>query len=598
MNAGPKRLTDILTATARGRRTTSRGQSEVIAVVLLISIVILGVIAVVVGSTVVLGEMQQSAEVSAAENSMSAFDSELSTVALGNAQSSEMDLGLRSNDGDVYYEDESWLRIDVQSVENGDKEVVNATLGTVVYTNGDTTVASEGGGVWRSDGAGSVMLSRPEFHYRDGTLTVPIVAIDGETGLTNDVQVTQSGDSIARYPNATLGFENQPDEGTVTVTVRSEYYEAWGRYFEQDTDGIVTYDHAKEQVTVLFIVLPERNSFDAGIIATSSNGELAIAGTGAYVNSYDSSEGNYSETRSADGLIQSAGDFKASGNSLVDGDVKADGVVTLQGSTYINGSLWWSEPPEPTDDMKAKVAGDVDWIDTVPTVDPIDPFIGTVATEVEQNNDNDAAANITANELSVTGTETELHAGMYYLNKIELSDGERLVVNTTDGDVTLVVRDYVKLTRGAEIIVEGDGVVHVFMQSENETVVSPTGLGNQAVNFHVGKNAAVDVPEERSSQMQVYGTSDFVATIAGANSGKARFVGLLYAPAGDTGPGYIYVKQGDMYGLAVTGNLTVGQYGAAHYDYGLRTTNGIGSPFSTLEAMHVTEHQVRVASGS
>ncbi|MFC7250303.1 archaellin/type IV pilin N-terminal domain-containing protein [Halomicroarcula sp. GCM10025324] len=599
MNAGPNRLTDRLTAARAGGRTAQRGQSEVLGVVLLISVVIVGALTVVAGGSVILTEMQTNAEVSAAENSLAAFDSEASAVALGNSPSREVDLGLTANDGDLRYHETSWIRVDAYSDEDGTSaEVVNATLGTVEYANGDTTVAAQGGGVWRSDGQGSVMLSRPEFHYRDQTLTMPLVVVDGEPGLSGDVRITRTSEPIRHYPNEANGFLNRPDGGTVTVTVQSEYYEAWGRYFEDETTAIVSYDHPKERVTARFLVLPKRTSVEAGLIATSNNGELAITGTGAYVNSYDSSEGSYNETKAADGLVQAAGDFKASGDSLVDGDVRSGGVVDVQGSAFINGSVSYTDTPAPDATEETKIAGGIKPISGVTAVDSVDEFVDRVATEVKQTNDNDATSLVTADEFAMSGSTATLGSGRYYVHDIELDNDERLVLDTTGGDVTIVVRDYVELSKGGNITVEGDGNVQIFVESEGTTTVSPTGLGNQDVNFHVGKNAAVHVPDEKSSQLSVFGPQQFKMTIAGANNNRASFDGLVYAPGGDTGTGYLYIKQGDLYGLAVTGNLTVGQYGAAHYDYGLQSSGGIDSPFSTLKAIYVTEHQIRVASGN
>ncbi|WP_379690278.1 DUF7289 family protein [Halomicroarcula sp. GCM10025817] len=588
-----------MTAPSVGGREQDRGQSEIFGVVLLFAIVVFGVLAVVVGGTAVIGELRVDAEVSAAERSLATFDSEASAVALGNSPSREVDLGLTANDGELRSHDSSWLRVDVYNDTDGTTtEVVNATLGTVEYENDGTTVASQGGGVWRSDGQGSVMLSRPELHYRDRTLTMPLVVVDGDPALQSDVQITRTGEPVRHYPNATSGLENRPAGGTVTVTVKSEYYEAWGRYLEAETDAIVTYDHARSQVTGLFLVLPGRAALDAGLIATSNNGELAITGTGAYVDSYDSSEGNYSETRAADGLIQAAGDFEASGDSLVDGNVRSGGVVDIQGSAYINGSAAYTSLPAPDATEETKIAGGTRQITGVTTVNPIDPFVDRVAAEVRQNNDNGATPLITAEEFTMSGATAELDAGRYYVHDVELDNGETLVLDTSGGDVTIVVRDYVKLTKGGNVTVQGDGTAQIFVQSEAATTVSPTGLGNQDVHFHVGKNAAVYVPGERSSHLSVIAPKSFKMTVAGANNKRASFDGLVYAPGGETGTGYLYIKQGDLYGLAVVGNLTVGQYGAAHYDYGLQRTGGIDSPFSTLEALYVTEHRIRVTSGN
>lgn len=590
-------LSDDETTRSTARRTRTRGQSEVITVVLLLFIVIISVAAIVASGSSVLGAARDTAEITAAEHAFEDLDADASAVALGTAPSRTTGLGLDANDGEVRYRDAGWIRVDVYSEANGTANVVNQSFGTIEYGQGETTVAAQGGGVWRSDGDGSTMLSRPEFHYRKKTLTLPIVSIDGERDLAKQIQITREREPEQKYPNRSVGLLNPPDSGTVTVTVQSDYYDAWGRYFEEETDAIVSYDHARERVTILFVVLPDRSTFGAGIIATSSTGELAVAGTGAYVNSYDSSVGNYSETKAANGEIQTAGDFLASGNSLVDGTVNSNGTANLQGSTTINGSLYWGEAPEPDSTEKSKVVGSVNRTDGVRTVMPINSFVKNYSEQVEQRNDNDQTTAVSNNQLSLSGSSATLEAGSYYLHDVTL-DGEKLTLDTTDGDVTVIVRDYVKLTQGGNITVVGDGTATFVVAGENDTVVSPTGLGSKQINFHVGKGSDVHVPGEVSSQFRLYGTEEFNATIAGSNSNKANFDGIIYAPAGTTGSGYVYVKQGNLYGLAVTGNLTIGQYGAAHYDYGLSGSTEIRSPFSEIEQLHVTVHHARVAGGT
>lgn len=579
-------------------RASERGQSEVLSVVMLLLIAMLGIAAVVAGGSTVLGEAQQTAEVSAAEHAFEAFDADMSAVALGQSDSRTTNLGLVTTDGEIRHRDSGWIRVDVYEEEGGATEVVNSTLGSVEYTSGQTTVAAQGGGVWRRDGDGSVMLSRPEFHVREKTLTLPIVSVDGDPALTDEIQITRTTSPDRKYPDPSAELLNPPDSGTVTITVQSDYYQAWGHFFEDETDAIVSYDHDRQIVSILFVVLPGQSTFDNGLIATSSTGEMTVGGTGAYVDSYDSSVGNYSQTNSADGEIQTAGSFLASGNAVVDGNVVANGSVELKGSSQINGDLQWGAAPEPDSSEKDQVSGTVTKSDGVRTVNPIDSFVANYTEQVHTTNDNDATPNITDNQLSLSGSSGELDAGTYYLHDLTLN-GDSLVVNTTDGDVQIVVRDYVKLTSGGNITVEGDGTATVVVASENDTEVSPTGLGKKSVNLHVGKGSAVHVPDEVSTQFHVYGPRNFNATIAGSSGANNEAVldGIIYAPAGTTGSGYVYIKQADLYGLAVTGNLTVGQYGAAHYDYyGLEGSTSIRSPYSELNTLHVTVHHATVVS--
>lgn len=575
------------------RRSDDRGQSEVLGVALLLGIVVLTTTILIVYGTAAVARHEGTVAVSQAERGFEQFDSRASRVALGDASVQQVDLGLVDNVGHAHSDDEGWMRVTIHPETEADKEVTNTSLGTVFYRRGETTVAYQGGGIFRTDGAGTTMLSRPEFHYNGETLTLPIVAVDGEPGLTDRVQVTKNGTAVRKFPDPSRNLANRLQSGTITVTVQSDYYEAWGTFFEENTNGVVTYPGG-EQVTVTFFALPNVRKFDVGIIATSGTGELSVAGTGAYVDSYDSSKGDYASTNSTDGSIRSAGDVFTSGDALIDGDVTSGGEVDLDGSSEINGSVEWTDDPEPDDEEKTKINGTVTRIDGVASTPPIDSFVDAYADRVRTNADNDETPHITDNELSISDSPAEIGAGDYYLHNMSL-DGETLLVNTTEGNVRIAVRDWVKLESG-NLTVVGNGTVHLVVQSRNKTTVKPTGLGSKDVNFHVGKKSDVHVPDEDADRLVVFGPRNFSATVAGSNSHKASFVGVIFAPAGADGPGYVYVKQGDVYGLVMTGNLTVGQYGAIHYDRGLNDTLTSESPLSGLEYLHVVVHRVNVTS--
>lgn len=579
-------------AATREPSRADRGQSEVLAVVVLLAVVLAGVLVVAGLGLPAVAETRETAGTTAAERAFVALDGELSAVAHGDAATGRTTLGLTAAPGDLRYRDSGWLRVVVDNETGPPETVANVSLGTVEYRQGTTRVAAQGGGVWRRDGEAAVLRSPPELSYRGETLTLPVVTVDGPQALTDTVRLTRTGPPTRRYPNATAGWTNPPDSGAITVTVHSEYYEAWGRYLEAETDALVRYDHASERVTATFVTLPRRDGFAAGVIATAGTGELRLAGTGAYLDSYNASAGDYATTQSADGRVLVAGDFVATGNALVDGNVRSGGTVDLDGSSTVNGSVYWTASPAPG---PTHVTGSRSRIDGVRSVPPVDTFVDTYAESVRTTNDNADTAVVDDDRVAVTGGSAELGAGRYYVHNVTVDSGS-LTLNTTGGDVVLAVRDYVKLTNDGTVSVVGNGTVHVVVQSRADTVVSPTGLGSRAVNLHVGKGAAVDVPGEVSRQVRVYGTRTFNMTVAGSNGAGngASFDGIVYAPAGETGTGYVYVKQADLYGLVVTGDLTLGQYGAVHYDYGLRGRAEIRPPYSELDRVYVTVHRVRI----
>jgi len=147
--------------------------------------------------------------------------------------------------------------------------------------------------------------------------------------------------------------------------------------------------------------------------------------------------------------------------------------------------------------------------------------------------------------------------------------------------------------------VTGDGVVRVFVESEETTGLSLTGAGNRDVHLGVGKDSDVYVQGQDSPRLRVYATRDFDAAVAGSNSKSASFVGVVYAPAGETGDGRVYVKQADVYGQILTGNLTLGTKAAVHYDRALAGTPLPQSPtVARSEFLHVAVHPVNVTDAA
>ncbi|WP_052367725.1 hypothetical protein [Haloferax sp. ATB1] len=218
-------------------------------------------------------------------------------------------------------------------------------------------------------------------------------------------------------------------------------------------------------------------------------------------------------------------------------------------------------------------------------------------------NDNDVTTLIQNNKLDFGGSDSgTLTNGTYYFEDITLY-GETLTLDTTDGDIVIGVRDYIRVDRkgssGATIEIIGDNTVYVYAASEREVTITRSENNaldrDRDLNLYVAPDALVEVPYDRSPQLRVYGTSDFSMAIA-ANRGKpAAFYGIIYAPAGYHGTGEVYIKQAEVAGAVVTGSMTIGQYGAVHYDEALRMVDLPRSPtVSRLEYLHVGHHQVAV----
>ena len=293
-------------------------QSEPLSVVLLLAITVAGAMAVVAFGSGALADTEQSVEIQRNEHVMTLLDSRGAMVALGEARSER--LSLRASGGGTYRVDESsgWLRVEhVNVTDSGaDETIYNSSLGAVVYENEDTAVAYEGGGVWRTRDGGTTMVSPPEFHYRDATLTLPIIRVtEGGAGTGaggSSLRIAPADDSRQVFPNVTAGptdgtetgapydgsnatYVNPVENGTVNVTVHSEHYRGWAEYFRTRTEGKVSTNGRNEAYVELrtagrvgaFQVPAEGNAVDVRGVKSGHNVSdysLSLAADGHFNN--------------------------------------------------------------------------------------------------------------------------------------------------------------------------------------------------------------------------------------------------------------------------------------------------------------------------
>jgi len=255
----------------RGGQSTDRGQSETLGVVLLLGLTVVGTTLVVALGGGALDTAQQATTVQSTEHAMTLLDARSAMVALGQSDVQTVDLGQTGDGAFTVHQDSGWLRIrHVNYTANKNETVFNRSLGSLVYTSGDTEIAYQGGGVWRIDGNGSArMVSPPEFHYRDATLTLPIIRVHGSTSGGGDTRAVITRTERARrvFPNASAhyptgrSYENPVGTGTLQVTVHSRYYRGWAQYFRARTEGNVSVDRANQTATAELVAVGIMGAF-------------------------------------------------------------------------------------------------------------------------------------------------------------------------------------------------------------------------------------------------------------------------------------------------------------------------------------------------
>lgn len=563
-----------------------RGQSETLGVVLLLTLTVIGASAVVVLGSTAVDDSRNSVAIGSAEHSMTQLDSKASLVAHGSSTTQHVALG-GDGAGEVRVDPSAgWMNVSIVNESTGavkpNGDIMNVTMGAVRYENGDTTIAYQGGGVWKqSDPAGgSVMVSPPEFHYRSTTLTLPLVTIDGDPDIQGRAQITSVGAPSAKYPNATTGRVNPLDKGVVNVTVHSTFYVGWGAYFEERTGGDVYYDHPNQTVVVQLEAPGRTAAVDNALAATAPGGTITLSGNGnnaAYTDSYNSSEGNYTASKSLDGTISTAGDVDMSGNANVTGNLRSGGSVSLDGKSSVGGTVYWTTGFSASSNADWGSDGKISGVSAPPSVDPV------VREEVSirsSTNDNAGTTAISGTELDFGGGDSVVvPPGEYYLEEIDLTD-KNVTFNTTGGATTVAVENYVALDQQSNISVDGDGTVHIYV------------IGDVSLN----KGSSVHVPGQKSHRIWFYGTDDSTFDLQSNQGNENRFTGVIYAPT-DSGNSEIIVKHATVYGALVAGNLDIGTGGIVHYDESLRTSKPLqsGQRVPQLTYLHVSVNEVRVS---
>ncbi|WP_439026510.1 DUF7289 family protein [Haloarchaeobius sp. DT45] len=277
---------------------TDRSQSAVLGVVLLLGIVTIGVVSILVVGGLTLEQQQADSETKRIEYAFLELDHTVDSVALSDGGSGQIDFDLQSKDGTIRRENTG--RITVRA--NG-TEIANQSFGSIEYRRDDTVYAYQAGGVWRGAGDDATMVSAPQFHYRDGTLNLPIPVVSGDEHLSGGtIEATKTG---TRSPVNRVGYI----EGKlVTVEIQSEYYAGWAQYLrERTSDVAVSVDEPNETVVVKLGRPLIDGDFEQGVYATGG----------------------------ADGDVEVDANGNAGG---ITGPVKAEGNIDKKKSNSINGS--------------------------------------------------------------------------------------------------------------------------------------------------------------------------------------------------------------------------------------------------------------------
>jgi len=591
-----------------------RAQSEVIGTVLLLGLTITAIgITAGIGSTA-LADAQSSADIERVEGSMTQVDSKASLVAHGGSTSQRVRLD-PGRDADVRVDGEAGvMRIEVEAEnETGDVETrtKNVTLGAVVYERGDDRVAYQGGGVWRSNGDGSWMVSPPEFHYRGDTLTLPLVTVEGNERLGGSAVVR--GDT--KHPEGLFPSDDVSNPllgGNVTITVESEYAEAWGRFFETRTAANVT-QLSETEVRVALRTETVHPTLSTSVSSVGRT-DLRMGGVETlYADSYDSADGPYDPTDPNDGAtVQTSSEFR-----LTSGGGGNTESVEVRGDLVAES---YNVPPGQED--KLTVTGEMR---TDGSLSEPESVSGAITERMDRIRDE----NLASEGAFVEGFEHDDGSTMtigedtYVNGDVEVSDGSTL--RFEDGATVHIGGDF-DVSGASEVVFDSaGGDVAVLAESElamQDTAAIRSVGGNQNELFVDGAVEIVgeaEITTDGDTRFELYNTDDIdvedQATIAadgdvtrnlwwyssaeeidfeGDQGDGIDFAGVLYAPTSG-------VDLQDR--MTFKGSFTSSSFEfddadlSLHYDESLATLQPFGGEsVPVVSHLHVSRHRVTIES--
>ncbi len=347
-----------------------RGQAHVLGLVLLIGAVAVASVGIIMLGSSGLETQQTTIEAEYAEQSLLEFAHSAETTATTGHGPSDVSFGPFDHGHVAMRDDAGRVTITRVNSSGSDEVLYDEPLGTLAYGNEDTEIAYQGGGVWRTDGAGAVMVSAPGIEYRDGTLTFPLVQLGGDRVGGNVVDGTvrqaatptqialddRSGHDRGSVTGNARARSGSIDEWMVSGTVSHENYDypSADEEIDRALEACDEFKELDEDVTEQGVHCTDE--IDSGHHFDTSNGDIAVV----VRKSFDlSGSDSISVTGNNDLTIYAGEDLDVKGSAVIGNAsdpsqtqlVFSSGstVETVSGSPEINALLY---APESTVDIK------------------------------------------------------------------------------------------------------------------------------------------------------------------------------------------------------------------------------------------------------
>jgi hypothetical protein len=216
--------------------------SEVLGYSLILGIIIISVGLMTVSSFPILSDLKDSVYMETSLEALSIVDGRISMVAYGTTPSQPSRFDLNGGKLVVSNDTDSSVTITVYN-SSGELSKNIITLGKFEYIVGDQKIGYENGGLFRKYPEGNtVMITPPQFLFNGGTLTFPIIKINGSDSISGKGVITINAilkkyPPVIIYPNVSRNYSNPIFDTGVNITIKSEYYQAWAKYIEERTEA-------------------------------------------------------------------------------------------------------------------------------------------------------------------------------------------------------------------------------------------------------------------------------------------------------------------------------------------------------------------------
>jgi type II secretory pathway pseudopilin PulG len=209
--------------------------SEVVGFIFVFSIVMLAISVIYAVGYPAIQSSKENTQFQNMEQSFMVLQSNINTVAFGHAPGRTLETSLgsgsitvNSSKGDIIVKQQGTPGI----------EWYNGPLGAIEYEKEGRRIAYEGGGVWKKYPAGAALkLSGPRIFVHNTstgnrTVFVSIINISSENGISS-VGGEGTASVVVRSKTSTYPLNiTSFGEDNVEIIVKSDYADAWGRYFE------------------------------------------------------------------------------------------------------------------------------------------------------------------------------------------------------------------------------------------------------------------------------------------------------------------------------------------------------------------------------